>query len=250
MKQLNKLNFILKQKQLARKNTAPAFRSNLFAPLRSTKRISTPIGARVETSLPRNFKLSSLGFNPMKKVVLFFFLIGVLSACENDMNEVDRLTKSNHPQFDYADEVEILYSEDGMVKAKINAPELVKNSTGKPFTEFAKGIRVEILNNAKKPVTVMTANYGKRYDKSEETIVQNDVVVTNKNGDKLETEELTRNDKTGELKTDAFVKITTATEVIYGMGLKANEDFSWYRIDSVQGIINVNENSFLPDNLN
>jgi len=51
------------------------------------------------------------------------------------------------------------------------------------------------------------------------------------------------------LHTDAFVKITTSTEVIYGMGLQANEDFTWYRIDSVQGIMNINQNSFFPDGL-
>jgi len=39
------------------------------------------------------------------------------------------------------------------------------------------------LNAAKEQVTLLTANYGKRYDKSEETIVQNDVVVTNKTGE-------------------------------------------------------------------
>jgi len=193
MKQLNELDFFLRQKDLTRTKGTPAFRSNA-APTHeanASRSITTAIGARLASSLPRNFKFYPMVFNPLKFTMACFILIGLLTACENDMNEVDRLTKSSHPQFDYADEVEILYSEDGIVKAKINAPELVKNSTGKPFTEFAKGIRVEILNNAKKPVTVMTANYGKRYDKSEETIVQNDVVVTNKNGDKLETEELT-----------------------------------------------------------
>lgn len=183
----------------------------------------------------------------LKQLVIYFFIVCLLAACENDMNEVNRLTKSNQPQFDYAEEIEILYSEDGMVKARINAPELVKNTIGKPFTEFSKGVRVEILNAAKEPITLLTANYGKRYDKSEETIVQNEVIVTNKTGEMLETEELTRNDKTGELYTDAFVKITTPNEVIYGMGLKANEDFSWYRIDSVQGTMLINQSNFLPD---
>lgn len=184
---------------------------------------------------------------PLKQLVIYFFIVCLLAACENDMNEVNRVTKSNQPQFDYAEEIEILYSEDGMVRARINAPELVKNTIGKPFTEFSKGVRVEILNAAKEPISLLTANYGKRYDKSEETIVQNEVIVTNKTGEMLETEELTRNDKTGELYTDAFVKITTPNEVIYGMGLQANEDFSWYRIDSVQGTMRIKQSNFLPE---
>jgi len=239
------LKLLKKRNGKTRTNSSPAFRSNLFVPLRSIKRISTAIGAKLSTSLLRNINLSPIGFNPMP--IIYFLLLCCLWACENDMNEVNRLTKNNQPQFDYAEEVEILYSEDGIVKAKVNAPELIKDTSGKPFTEFPKGIRVEILNAAKEPISLLTANYGKRYDKSEETLVQNDVVVTNKNGETLETEELTRNDKTGELYTDAFVTITTKTEVLYGMGLKANEDFSTYRIDSVQGIFNVNQSKFFLD---
>jgi len=177
--------------------------------------------------------------------MLLFALLVFCIACENDMNEVERITSDHNPQLDMGEDVQILYSENGIVKARISAPELIKDNTGSPFVEFKKGIKVDILDKAQKVVTVMTANYGKRYDKAGETIVQDNVIVTNEQGDKLETEELTRNDKTGELNTDAYVKITTATEIIHGLGLKANEDFSWYRIDSIQGFVNTNNSDFL-----
>jgi len=233
-------------------NSSSVFRSNLFVSHREncepcTKRISTTIGAESPTLLSRINYFSPIDVSPLKQLVIGFFFASLLIACENDMKEVESFANKNSPLLDSGENVEILYSEEGKVKARIQAPLLIKDNTAKPFTEFPKGIKVEILDNNKKPVSVLTANYGKRYDKSEETIVQNDVVVTNKKGDRLETEELIRNDKTGELYTDAFVKITTATEVILGMGLKANEDFSWHRIDSVHGDININKNSFSQD---
>ncbi len=242
---IHNLLFLSKRNGTTQSKAGPAFRSNAAARHQAcaSGSITTAIGASLLTSL----HCSKACYYTAIRVLISLFVFSGITACENDMNEVERLTKANRPQYDHAEEVEILYSEDGMVKAKINAPELVKDSNGRPYTEFSKGIRVEILNSAQKPVTVLTANYGKRYDKSEETIVQNDVVVINKNGDKLETEELTRNDKTGELHTDAFVKITTANEVLYGMGLKANEDFSYYQIDTVQGFLNINETDFLVE---
>ena len=65
------------------------------------------------------------------------------------------------------------------------------------------------------------------------------VEVINEKGDKLNTEHLTYDMADGKLRSDEFVKITTADEIIYGTGLEANEDFSRYRIFNIKGIINL-----------
>lgn len=166
----------------------------------------------------------------------------ILYACENDVNEVERVTRFENPLEEVATDVEILYSEDGTVKAKLLAPQMTKNSESKPYTEFNEGLNVYILNKNKKVTAELSANYGIKYDKNDTTVISKNVKVINKDGVTLETEKLTRNDKTGELHTDAFVKITTKTQVIKGMGLTANEDFSSYQIDTVQGYISIFEN--------
>lgn len=164
------------------------------------------------------------------------------------MEEVKAITGDNDPLTERAEDIEMIYSEAGNVKAKLTAPELLKNREEKPYTEFKKGVTVQMFNDNLVEVSTLNSKYAIKYEDDEETIVRNNVVVTNINGDKLETEELIRNDKTGELKTTEFVKITTATEIIYGMGLQANEDFSWYRIDSMTGMIQVNNNELLDVN--
>ena len=40
---------------------------------------------------------------------------------------------------------------------------------------------------------------------------------------------------------DAFVKITTADEIIYGDGLESNQEFTKYIIKNIKGIISVDE---------
>jgi len=172
--------------------------------------------------------------------ITFFLCLIIIVACENDVSEVERVTRFENPLEEVANNIEILYSEEGNVKARLIAPQMTKNSEGKPYTEFNKGLNVYILDKNKKVTTEITANYGIKYDKDDTTVIsQNVKVVNNVDEVVLETEKLTRNDKTGELSTDAFVKITKKHQIIKGMGLTANEDFSSYKIDTVQGYVTI-----------
>ena len=71
-------------------------------------------------------------------------------------------------------------------------------------------------------------------------IVRENVCVVNKKGEQLNTEELVWNQKLDKFYTDKKVKITTApNQVMYGEGLEANADFSWYKINNLKGNIAV-----------
>jgi len=184
------------------------------------------------------FKVPTL-VSLLKKNSYVVLCIVIFTACENDVNEVERVTRFENPLQEVANDIEILYSEDGEVKAKLLAPQMTKNSEAKPYTEFNNGLNVYILDKNKNTIAELSANYGIKYDKDDTTVISKNVRVVNQDGDILETEKLTRNDKTGELHTDAFVKITKKYKVIKGMGLTANEDFSSYKIDSVQGEVRI-----------
>ena len=66
-----------------------------------------------------------------------------------------------------------------------------------------------------------------------------DVVVTNIKGEKLNTEQLVWDQKSGKITSDVFVKITTEDQVLMGEGLIANEDFTNYRILKPRGTISI-----------
>jgi LPS export ABC transporter protein LptC len=85
----------------------------------------------------------------------------------------------------------------------------------------------------------MTASYGKAFEKNEELLAKDNVVIINVKGEKMETEELIWKRKEQKIYSNKFVKITTADEIIYGNGLEANEDFSDYVIKEVKGTIKV-----------
>jgi LPS export ABC transporter protein LptC len=63
----------------------------------------------------------------------------------------------------------------------------------------------------------------------------------NSERDRLNTERLVWDQKTAEITSNAFVKVTRKDEVITGTGLRANQDFSKYRITKISGIVKVKQ---------
>ena len=65
----------------------------------------------------------------------------------------------------------------------------------------------------------------------------NDVVITNAEGEKLNTEHLIWDRKAQRIYSEVFVKITTEDEIIMGEGFESNETFSKYKILKPKGTI-------------
>jgi LPS export ABC transporter protein LptC len=93
-----------------------------------------------------------------------------------------------------------------------------------------------------KEATTLKADYGVRYELSKRMEVKYNVEVINVNGEKLNTEHLIWDEKKKKIISDAFVKITTAKEIIMGKGLEANQDFTQYEIKEITGSIRIDDN--------
>lgn len=180
--------------------------------------------------------------------VLSFALL-MLTACENDIAVVNTVTSALREQLplESGKNVEMLYSDSAIVRAKLNTPQMDRYMGKKNYMEMPKGMVVIFYNESGKEENRLKADYGIGYDNGkgiDRMEAKRNVQVINEKGDKLETEELTWNAGTKEIFTDKFVKITTKEEVIWGEGLKANEDFSKYEILHPQGVIQVDDKEF------
>ena len=67
------------------------------------------------------------------------------------------------------------------------------------------------------------------------------VVVVNEKGEKLNTEHLIWEEEGDRITSDAFVKITTADEILMGEGLESNQSFTKYRIKKIKGTIRLKD---------
>lgn len=169
-------------------------------------------------------------------------LSGLLLSCENDIATVRKVTSQEEVSVETGDKVEILYSTDGKVRAKLNAPVLQRHSNKNPFIEMPKGLTLIFYDDSMRVSSTLTAKYGISYENSHEMIVRDNVQVVNINGEIMNTEELKWNNQTEKITSDKFVKIQTREEIIYGDGLEANQDLTSYKIRKIRGTIHLKNN--------
>ncbi len=169
--------------------------------------------------------------------ILLLVVIG-LSSCENDMAEVAQFFEKEAVQVVEAQDVVIYYSDSAVVRVKIAAPRLLNYIDAKePRSEFVEGLVADFYDKAHQKQSKLVAKFGVKYDTKNIIIVRDSVVITTIRKEKLETEELTWNEKTGNIETDKFVKVSSPNEVVTGYGLIANDDFSYWQIKAVTGRI-------------
>ena len=182
--------------------------------------------------------ISKLTRTLLPGILLFAMVIG----CKNDPKEINALVTKGAQQEDKAEDVTILYSDNGHVKMKLYAKEFVKNDVAKPpYTEMRRGLKVEFFDDSLNVESTLNARYARYYEKQNNILIRDSIVIVNKKGEKVNTEELVWNQSAKKLFTEKFVKITTPTQVMYGDGLEANEDFTWYRILNPKGIVAVDK---------
>ncbi|HYV94546.1 MAG TPA: LPS export ABC transporter periplasmic protein LptC [Chitinophagales bacterium] len=158
------------------------------------------------------------------------------------MSIVKKIASPKEASKETGKDVVALYSDFGKVKAKLIAPVMNHVDDEKnPYTELPAGLTLFFYTDSLKVQSQLTAGYGISYDKSDEMIARNNVVVTNIYGDKLESEELIWNQKTEKISSEKFVKITTKDEIIYGDGFESNDDLSNYRIKKIRGTLQVHD---------
>jgi LPS export ABC transporter protein LptC len=183
----------------------------------------------------------------IKHILPFLIIVTSFLACENDITEVNSITAAaeNKLPLESSKNVEFLYSDSAIVRAKLNAPQIDRYGGKKQYLELPKGMNVIFYQETKTEQTKLTANYGIGYDNGtgvmEKMEARGNVIVINEKGDRLNTEHLTWNALTKKIYTDDFVKITTKDQVIWGDGMEADQDFSKYEIKNVKGVIDRKE---------
>ena len=176
----------------------------------------------------------------MKRSVLVLPLL--LFACVNDPSEAKNI-EDIHTKVpvERGTNVKIVYTEDAKPSIKILADVALRHVVEEPYTEFIEGMIIYFYDEEGELESTLTANYGKMTDGSTDLLAQDDVVVVNKEGERLNTEHLIWDKEAELIKSDGFVKITTEDEIIYGNGFESDDKFSNYTIFQIKGTVNIKE---------
>lgn len=178
---------------------------------------------------------------------LFFLMlipgsIALLASCENNLKDVERVSakKLNVP-LDTSTGVELTYSDNAVVKAKLITPELLHFKTDKPYYEMKKGVTIIFLDALQQESSRVTADYAIRQESQRTMELRKNVVVTTREGKTFKSEELIWDENTRRFYSNKLVAIKTPTQTIYGTRFWANEDFTYYEIEQSTGNFNVNQ---------
>jgi len=168
--------------------------------------------------------------------------IAMLASCNNDPKEIMALTGKGNKQEDRAENVTLIYSKDGKVKMRAFARHFVRNEGANPaFIDMNRDLKAEFFDDSGNIEHVLTADSSRYYTTKGDVIVWDSVKILSESGQELTTAELIWSEGIQKFFTEKPVKISSPTEVLYGDGLEANSNFTWYQILRPRGTVAVNK---------
>ncbi len=170
---------------------------------------------------------------------LFCLMVVSLSSCSNSMEEAKLIVSRANVNIEQGKNVQINYSDNGVVRIQASGPTATRYNTEKPYLEFSDGIQILFYNQDHQIDSKLTAKYATAIENSKSMTARDSVVVVNNKGELLNTDELIWDEDKKIIYSNSFVKITTADEIIYGNGMMSNENFSDYTIKHITGKIKV-----------
>jgi LPS export ABC transporter protein LptC len=167
----------------------------------------------------------------------------MFSSCQNNAKDIQAVSAPKLLPTQQGKGITMIYTDSARLKMVLKAPKMqtYDNDVPEPFTVLSEGVMIDFFDKDQKPQTTLRANYGVHYPGQKRMEVKYNVVVVNKDGEKLNTEHLIWDENQKKILSSAFVKITTAKEIIMGKGLESNQDFTQYQIKEVTGTIQLSD---------
>ena len=143
-----------------------------------------------------------------------------------------------------ADNVEIIYSDSGFVRMKLEAKYIRQFSKVEdPYIEFPEGIYVRFYDDSLNVESEIRANYAIYHTDDKLWDARGNVVASNlKNGEKLNTEQLFWDENKKTIYSNSFSRIETQDGTFYGQdGFESNQRFSKWKLKSSRGTVNIKD---------
>lgn len=171
----------------------------------------------------------------IRMAISCLFLL-LLSACGSDIKEIEHLVDEEQLSYEEALDVNMIYSDSAIVRVKVSGPRMLRHlDREEPRQEFLDGVVVTFYSPNQQTQSILTAKHAVRYDKKNEIHIRDSVVWKNYGGDRLETEELIWQERKERVYSNRIVKITKPDEVIWGYSFEANQEFTEWTINAVEG---------------
>lgn len=189
-------------------------------------------------------KMTSHFFRMLQAAILSSCLL--LWGCENDDAAISEWTEKV-VLTEEAKKVQAYLSQGGHLRARLEAPVMLRQESDTLYTEFPKTLHVDFYDSTGKRESWLDARYGKHFESLNKVWLRDSVRVISIEGDTLQTSELWWDQNTRKFYTDKNVRIGTKTKLIYGgRGMSADQDLSNVVIHQPTGTVLVNDDFQSP----
>lgn len=152
-------------------------------------------------------------------------LASFLSACGNDIEKTRIFEPHTLPDSTIRN-ARIRRSENGSLQLLMEAPLVRQYSKPEPKTEYPKGIKMRFFNGYNKPTGTLTAHYAVSYDKRQETILRDSVVIVDlKNGDTVYLQDLIWNQMQHRVYSDKPLRSKNGARITLGDRFDSDDEF-------------------------
>ena len=177
-------------------------------------------------------KCSTRNSVPFILSILFCFTI---IACESNFRDVQKMGFAEFSPSGDADGINLKYTDSGRITANLVSPKMLDYATVEyPFTEFPKGIHLTLYDKNGKQ-TYIDAKYAVSHKATNLIDLQDNVKISNQNGELLETEQLYYDQKNEWFFTEKKFKFTSPKGVSYGEGIDFSKDFKKVNSQKISG---------------
>lgn len=172
------------------------------------------------------YKLASISL-----IALVFF-----SCYEVKKKDTKKFEPYTGPQV-ISNDLDVVFTDSARINMKMKAKKqiILQNED----QEFTDGFALEFYNKEEQMYSTLNSNYAYFDQIKNRWLIRGNVVIKNtEKGQMLETEELYWEPEKGDILVEDQhkVTITEPDQVLYGMGLKAKDDFSYYKIKKPTGM--------------
>jgi LPS export ABC transporter protein LptC len=193
-------------------------------------------------------------------LALALLLAAGIIGCNNKTSQPAAKTGPHKEVPEEGTNIQAYLSEAGMemgqlesrVKGKLRAPYMLHfQRTDSPYFEFPKTLHVDFYKDSifanQKPTieSKLDSRYGKYLPNQDKVFLRDSVVVKNiLKGDTLYCKYLWWDQHTQRFSTDDSVEIHQKDKILHGTGMEADQNFRWFTIKRMIGIIYTSGNNF------
>ncbi|WP_169719462.1 LPS export ABC transporter periplasmic protein LptC [Olivibacter sitiensis] len=167
----------------------------------------------------------------------------LLSACENDLKEIQRVSSLSETPQDISLGVELIYSDSAMVKAKLISSKMIQHGDTSKFYEFPDDILVIFYNEKQQEDRRVTSKYGIYREKEQLVELRNNVVATMADGTVFKSEELYWDDGRRIFYNTLPLTITSPNgDIVEGTSFESDENFKNRKIMNMTSTYQLKDN--------